>query len=186
MNSTPVPPPQQGKCHPLQQESPHAKASTILTRENLHCNDCKQETTFFFSNYTVLHWRHSQRPHTHPYYEHTRANPTPRSIFEDWVDKSSRFTKSPQASHCQRECRQPLKAQTPLNLEKFAPTGSRTYRWAFGPPGPALARARGGPLNCGLGQPDTNSRRAVSCLSVFKPLDLHGRYPQQDRRWGSP
>jgi hypothetical protein len=23
-------------------------------------------------------------------------------------------------------------------------------------------------------------------LSVFKPLDLHGRYPQQDRRWGSP
>jgi hypothetical protein len=23
-------------------------------------------------------------------------------------------------------------------------------------------------------------------LSVFKPLDLHGRYPQQGRRWGSP
>jgi hypothetical protein len=23
-------------------------------------------------------------------------------------------------------------------------------------------------------------------LSVFKPLDLHGRYPQQCRRWGSP
>jgi hypothetical protein len=21
---------------------------------------------------------------------------------------------------------------------------------------------------------------------VFKPLDLHGRYPQQGRRWGSP
>jgi hypothetical protein len=23
-------------------------------------------------------------------------------------------------------------------------------------------------------------------LSVFKPLDLHGRYPQQGRWWGSP
>jgi hypothetical protein len=23
-------------------------------------------------------------------------------------------------------------------------------------------------------------------LSVFKPLNLHGRYPQQGRRWGSP
>jgi hypothetical protein len=23
-------------------------------------------------------------------------------------------------------------------------------------------------------------------LSVFKPVDLHGRYPQQGRRWGSP
>jgi hypothetical protein len=23
-------------------------------------------------------------------------------------------------------------------------------------------------------------------LSVFKPLDLHGRYPRQGRRWGSP
>jgi hypothetical protein len=23
-------------------------------------------------------------------------------------------------------------------------------------------------------------------VSVFKPLDLHGRYPQQSRRWGSP
>jgi ATP-dependent DNA helicase PIF1 len=23
-------------------------------------------------------------------------------------------------------------------------------------------------------------------LSVFKPLDLHGRYPQEGRRWGSP
>jgi hypothetical protein len=23
-------------------------------------------------------------------------------------------------------------------------------------------------------------------LSVFKPLDLHGRYPQQGRKWGSP
>jgi hypothetical protein len=23
-------------------------------------------------------------------------------------------------------------------------------------------------------------------LSVFKPVDLHRRYPQQGRRWGSP
>jgi hypothetical protein len=23
-------------------------------------------------------------------------------------------------------------------------------------------------------------------MSVFKPLDVHGRYPQQGRRWGSP
>jgi hypothetical protein len=23
-------------------------------------------------------------------------------------------------------------------------------------------------------------------VSVFKPVDLHGRYPQQGRRWGSP
>jgi hypothetical protein len=23
-------------------------------------------------------------------------------------------------------------------------------------------------------------------VSVFKPLDHHGRYPQQGRRWGSP
>jgi hypothetical protein len=37
------------------------------------------------------------------------------------------------------------------------------YRWAFGPPGPALARARGGPLNLGPGQPGTNIHRAVSC-----------------------
>jgi hypothetical protein len=27
---------------------------------------------------------------------------------------------------------------------------------------------------------------ALQALSVFKPLDLHGRYPQQGRRWGSP
>jgi hypothetical protein len=29
-------------------------------------------------------------------------------------------------------------------------------------------------------------RGASSGVSVFKPLDLHGRYPQQGRRWGSP
>jgi hypothetical protein len=36
--------------------------------------------------------------------------------------------------------------------------------------------------------PITFSRKDhwVHILSVFKPLDLHGRYPQQDRRWGSP
>jgi hypothetical protein len=54
------------------------------------------------------------------------ANPTPRSIFEDCAGKSSRLTKSPQASRCRREHGLPLKAQTPLNPEKFALTGSRT------------------------------------------------------------
>jgi hypothetical protein len=63
--------------------------------------------------------------HTHPY-EYTHANPTPRSIFEDCAGKSSRLTKSPHATRCRREHRLPLKAQTLLNLEKFAPTGSRT------------------------------------------------------------
>jgi hypothetical protein len=33
---------------------------------------------------------------------------------------------SPQTPRCRRERRLPLKAQTPLNHEKFAPTGSRT------------------------------------------------------------
>jgi hypothetical protein len=27
---------------------------------------------------------------------------------------------------------------------------------------------------------------AWRAVSVFKPLDLHGMYPQQGRRWGSP
>jgi hypothetical protein len=79
---------------------------------------------YFFANYTI-HRRHSQRTHTHPY-EYTHANPTPRSIFEDCAGKSSRLTKSPQTPRCRRERRLPLKAQTPLNPEKFAPTGSRT------------------------------------------------------------
>jgi hypothetical protein len=78
----------------------------------------------FFPNYTI-HRRHSQRTHTH-LYEYTHANPTPRSIFEDYADKSSRLTKSPQAPRCRRERRLPLKAQTSLKHEKFAPTGSRT------------------------------------------------------------
>jgi hypothetical protein len=39
--------------------------------------------------------------HSHPY-EYTHANPTPRSIFECCVGKSSRLTKSPQAPRCRR------------------------------------------------------------------------------------
>jgi hypothetical protein len=78
----------------------------------------------FFSNYTI-HRRHSQRTHTHPY-EYTHANHTPRSIFDDCAGKSSRLTKLPQAPRCRRERRLPLKVQTPLNHEKFAPTRSRT------------------------------------------------------------
>jgi hypothetical protein len=69
----------------------------------------------FFANYTVYR-RYSQHMHTHPY-EHTRANPTPRSIFEDLSDKSSRLTKSPQVSRCRPEHRLPLKVQTPLKPE---------------------------------------------------------------------
>jgi hypothetical protein len=55
----------------------------------------------------------------------THANP-PRSIFEDSAGKFSRLTKSPQTPRCRRERRQPLKAQTPSNPEKFVLTGSRT------------------------------------------------------------
>jgi hypothetical protein len=39
---------------------------------------------------------------------------------------SAGLTRSPQAPHCRRERRLPLKALTPLNSEKFALTGSRT------------------------------------------------------------
>jgi hypothetical protein len=79
---------------------------------------------FFFSNYTI-HRRYSQLTHTHPY-EYTHVNLIPKSIFEDRAGKSSRLTKSPHALRCRRERRLPLKAQTPLNLEKFAPMGNRT------------------------------------------------------------
>jgi hypothetical protein len=72
----------------------------------------------------AYHWQ-PQRTHTHPY-KYTHANHTLRSIFEDCAGKSSRLTKSPQASRCRRERRLPLKAQTPLNPEKFALTENRT------------------------------------------------------------
>jgi hypothetical protein len=84
---------------------------------------------YFFSNYTI-HRRHSQRTPTYPY-EYTHANPILRSIFEDCAGKSSRLTKPPQAPRCRRERRLPLKAQTPLNPEKFAPTGSRTHNLRY-------------------------------------------------------
>jgi hypothetical protein len=91
-------------------------------KENINVSSLVTAT--FFSNYTI-HRRHSQRTHTHSY-EYTHANPTLRSIFEDRAGKSSRLTKSPQASRGRRERPLPLKAQTPLNPDKFAPTGSRT------------------------------------------------------------
>jgi hypothetical protein len=56
----------------------------------------------------------------------THTNPTPMSIFKSCAGKSSRLTKSPQAPRCRRGRRLPLKAQTSLNLEKFAPMWSRT------------------------------------------------------------
>jgi hypothetical protein len=31
----------------------------------------------------------------------------------------------------------------------------------------------------------SNTKRS-SCVSAFKPVNLHRRYPQQGRRWGSP
>ena len=48
--------------------------------------------------------------YSHPY-EHTYANPTPISIFEDWADKFSRLTKSPQTPHCRRKYHLLLNAQ---------------------------------------------------------------------------
>jgi hypothetical protein len=49
------------------------------------------DVSFFFSNY-IVYRKHLQRAYTHPY-EHTCANPTLRSIFKDWADKSSRLIK---------------------------------------------------------------------------------------------
>ena len=63
----------------------------------------------FFLDCTVQ-LKHSQRTHSHPY-EHTYANPTPMSIFEDWAGKSSRLTKSPEAPRCWREHRLLFNAQ---------------------------------------------------------------------------
>jgi hypothetical protein len=59
-----------------------------------HTAKLNNDNGHFFANYTV-HQRHSQCTHTH-LYEYTHANPTPKSIFEDCVGKSSRLTKSPQ------------------------------------------------------------------------------------------
>jgi hypothetical protein len=46
-------------------------------------------------------------------------------------------------------------------------------------PTPPPATTRTPPTSSTLG-------RILMSLLVFKPLDLHGRYPQQGRRWGSP
>jgi hypothetical protein len=73
------------------------------------CNHIFLGKSLFFSKYTI-HQRYPQHTHSHPY-EYTHVNPTPRSIFEDCVGKSSRLAKSPQASRCRRERRLPLKAQ---------------------------------------------------------------------------
>jgi hypothetical protein len=89
-----------------------------------HTAKLNNDNGHFFANYTV-HQRHSQCTHTH-LYEYTHANPTPKSIFEDCVGKSSRLTKSPQTPYCRRERHLPLKTQTPLNPKKFAHTESRT------------------------------------------------------------
>jgi len=44
-------------------------------------------------------------------YKHTSANSNPMNIFKDWTGKSSRLTKSPQASRCRPKRRLLLKAR---------------------------------------------------------------------------
>jgi hypothetical protein len=102
---------------------PYLSTGLMWIRSNIN----EPTSIIFFSNYTI-HRRHSQRMHTHPY-EYTHTNPTPRSIFEDCTGKFSRLTKSPQTPRCRRERRLPLKAQTPLNPEKFAPRGVEPKTW---------------------------------------------------------
>jgi hypothetical protein len=46
---------------------------------------------FFFSNYTI-HWRQSQRTHTH-HYEYTHANPNSRSILKTVKQRKFLFVK---------------------------------------------------------------------------------------------
>jgi hypothetical protein len=36
------------------------------------------------------------------------------------------------------------------------------------------------------GVSESSTIDAIVGVSVFKPVDLHGRYPRQGRRWGSP
>jgi hypothetical protein len=61
-----------------------------------------------FANYTVQ--SRQQHAHTRLVNAHIQT-PTPMIIFEDWVGKSSRLTKSPQASRCRQESHLPLKEQ---------------------------------------------------------------------------
>jgi hypothetical protein len=56
----------------------------------------------------------------------TRTQTIPLGASSTTAGKSSRLTKLPQAPRCRRERCLPLKVQTPLNHEKFAPTRSRT------------------------------------------------------------
>jgi hypothetical protein len=51
---------------------------------------------------------------------------SPTTESTNTIKSQERLAKSPQTPPCRREHRLPLKAQTLLNLEKFAPTGSRT------------------------------------------------------------
>nr|BAD69283.1 hypothetical protein [Oryza sativa Japonica Group] len=68
---------------------------------------------------------HSQRTRTHPY-EHTHANPTPMSIFEDWPANSEEIDEVTTDASLSMGTSPTTESTTPLNPGKFAPTGSRT------------------------------------------------------------
>jgi hypothetical protein len=106
----------------------HISKFAIMRHHFYHLGLCEQTIykarIFFLLRITQYigdtHNAHTRNP------MNTRANPTPRSIFKNWADKSSRSTKSPWAPHCWLQRCLPLKAQLPWNPEKFAPTGNRT------------------------------------------------------------
>jgi hypothetical protein len=71
------------------------------------------------------------------------------------------------------------------NKGRYCPSnGAPEYRWAFGPPGQALAWARGSPLNFVSGQPVTNSFRVVSCPSTVSTAQAQAR--RAVSCWASP
>ena len=81
-------------------------------------------SSLLFLDYTVQ-LKHSQCTHTYPY-ECKSANPISMSIFEEWVSKSSRLTKSSQMPRCWWKRHLPLIAQMLLNSRIFASIGSQT------------------------------------------------------------
>ena len=84
-------------------------------------------SSLLFLDYTVQ-LKHSQCTHTYPY-ECKSANPISMSIFEEWVSKSSRLTKSSQMPRCWWKRHLPLIAQMLLNSRIFASIESRTHNF---------------------------------------------------------
>ena len=64
--------------------------------------------------------------HSQPY-KHTYTNPIPTNIFENWVGKFSRLTKSPHTPRCQRERRLPQmhNAVKSQNIRSHAESNSK-------------------------------------------------------------